>query len=260
MHPREVRAEALTLVEAGLNDCEISRRLGIPRGTIRDWRRPTYVPRNGRPRLPETCPRCWRAAKPIRFTPEDYAELLGLYLGDGYISAGARTFRMRIALDAKYPGIIEGARALLARAFPENPIGLVQAHGGTMFCVSVYSSHLPCLFPQHGPGMKHSRSIRLEVWQRRLVEVATFAFIRGCIRSDGCVFMNRTDVHRDKPYEYLSYDFSNMSTDIVQLFRDACDLVGVYTRATRSPRGTWRVRINQRASVALMRERVGLKA
>ena len=60
--------------------------------------------------------------------------------------------------------------------------------------------------------------------------------------------------------EYLSYDFSNMSTDIVLLFRDACDLVGVYTRATRSPRGTWRVRINQRARVALMRERVGLKA
>ena len=41
MHPPELRAEALALVEFGINDCEISRRLGIPRGTVRDWRRPT---------------------------------------------------------------------------------------------------------------------------------------------------------------------------------------------------------------------------
>jgi hypothetical protein len=45
MHPPHVRAAALALIEQGLNDCEVSRRLGIPRRTILDWRRPTYVPR-----------------------------------------------------------------------------------------------------------------------------------------------------------------------------------------------------------------------
>jgi hypothetical protein len=76
-HPPEVKAAALELVAQGLNDCEISRLLGIPRRTILDWRRPTYVPSN--PQIPrETCPRCWRAAKPMRFTAEDYSELLGL--------------------------------------------------------------------------------------------------------------------------------------------------------------------------------------
>ena len=260
MHPPEVRAEALALVDAGLNDCEISRRFGIPRGTIRDWRRPTYVPRNGQPRLPETCPRCWRAARPIRFTPDDYAELLGLYLGDGCISAGIRTFRMRIALDAKYPMIIEDARALLARVFPENPVGLVEAKGGTMFYVSVYSSHLPCLFPQHGPGIKHRRSIKLEGWQRKLVVAAPFAFMRGCIRSDGCVFVNRTDVHRVEPYEYLSYQFSNMSQDIVDVFVATCDQVGVFTRTNRNAKGLWSVRINRRDSVERMVAHVGLKS
>ncbi|MEK6271181.1 MAG: helix-turn-helix domain-containing protein [Actinomycetota bacterium] len=92
MHPPHVRAEALALVDAGVNDCEISRRLGIPRRTILDWRRPTY-----RKKLPVAiCPRCWRAAKPMWFTPEDYAELLGLYLGDGCISQHPRTTRLRI--------------------------------------------------------------------------------------------------------------------------------------------------------------------
>lgn len=107
MHPPHVRARALELVAAGLNDCEVARRTSIPRSTVREWRRPTYVPRDGRPRLPETCPRCWLAAKPIRFTSEDYAELLAMYLGDGCISQHARTQRLRIVLDAKYPGIIK---------------------------------------------------------------------------------------------------------------------------------------------------------
>jgi hypothetical protein len=255
VHPPEARSEALALVEAGLNDCEISRRLGIPRATIRDWRRPSY-----QKQIPaEICPRCWRGTKPIRFTPEDYATLLGFYLGDGCVSPGARTDRLRIALDAKYPLIIREAQALLARSFPSNPVGLVEAHGGTMFSVSVYSSHLTCLLPQHGAGKKHDRPIELEDWQRSIVEAEPWAFIRACIWTDGCSFVNRTNIHREQPYEYLSYEFSNMSTDIVDLFRGSCDRVGVFTRANRNPRGLWSVRINRRASVALMVEHVGAK-
>lgn len=253
MHPPQVKQHALDLIAAGHNDCEVSRRLGIARATVRDWRRPTYVSQREFPI--ETCPRCWAAAKPMRFTPDDYAELLAMYLGDGCISEHARTCRLRIALDAKYPSIISEASSLLARSLPHNPIGRVEAHGGTMVFVSVYSSHLPCLFPQRGPGLKHRRSVALEPWQARIVEAAPWPFIRGCIRTDGCSFVNRTG-----PYEYLSYDFSNMSEDIVRLFVEACDRVGVMTRVNRSQRsGMWDVRINRRASVALMVEYVGIK-
>ena len=257
MHPPEVRAQALVLVEAGLNDCEISRRLGIPRRTILDWRRPTYVPQRKKPL--ETCPRCWKPAKPIRFTPRTYAELLGLYLGDGYISLGARTMRLRIALDARYPEIIRSTKELLECAFPVNPIGVVSAHRGRMFYVSVYSTHLPCLFPQHDLGLKHRREIKLEPWQTKLLQAAPWGFLRGCIRSDGYVFINRTDVHRPAPYKYLSYGFSNMSRDIIDLFLTTCHRVGVRTRCNRDSRGLWHVRINRRASVALMLTNVGLK-
>src|SRR4051794_26661726 len=124
MHRPKIRAEALALVERGLNDCEISRRLGVPRRTILDWRRPSYVPRPTTPM--ETCPRCWRAAKPMRFAPADYSALLGTYLGDGSISSGPRTMRLRIALDAKYPRIIEETRALLDRCFPANSVDVIR--------------------------------------------------------------------------------------------------------------------------------------
>jgi Homeodomain-like domain len=247
VHPGDVRIRALELVEQGLNDCEVSRRLGIPRSTIRDWRRPWYRPKTP----PANCPRCFGAAKPMMFTAPDYAELLGLYLGDGFISQGARTARLRIYLDAKYPGIVDATKALLERCFPRNRVDIVDH--GTMSCVSVYSSHLKCLIPQHGAGKKHERRISLEPWQRRLLEEAPWGFLRGCIRSDGCVFVNRT-----APYEYLSFDFCNKSEDIIALFTTSCDLVGVKFRVN-CWNGSWRVRINRRGSVSQMLANVGLK-
>jgi hypothetical protein len=78
VHGSAIRTQALELIRSGLNDCEVSRRLRVPRSTIRDWRRPTYVRRT--PSLP--CPRCWRGVgSPFGFTDDDYAELLALYLG-----------------------------------------------------------------------------------------------------------------------------------------------------------------------------------
>jgi len=97
-----------------------------------------------------------------------YAYLLGLYLGDGCISASHRdVYRMRIVLDSSYPGIIAECCAALEALFPQK-----SAHAGkrpTSNCVevSMCSKHWPCFFPQHGPGRKHLRPIRLAAWQGR---------------------------------------------------------------------------------------------
>jgi hypothetical protein len=245
VRPRETRDEALRLVAAGLNDCEIARRLDVPRTTIRDWRKPRYVPRRS-----SHCPRCGRPSRHIVIAPEIYAELLGLYLGDGHITALARTQRLRLFLDAKYPTVVHDSEMILRQLVPANRVGRVVAEEGRMVVLSAYSSHLTCLFPQHGPGKKHRRRMLLEPWQRALVDAAPWAFLRGCIRSDGCVFINRTG-----RYEYLSYDFKNLSADILVLFVGVCESVGL------SPRRYARhVRLNRRADVALLVEHVGLKA
>jgi hypothetical protein len=191
----------------------------------------------------------------MRFAPDGYAELLGLYLGDGSISEYPRTARLRITLDAKYPGVIGEARELLARCLPRNVMHVGRSSSGRCLSVSVYSSHLGCLFPQHGPGTKHSRSIVLEPWQRKLVNAAPWAFLRGCIRSDGCAFINRTG-----PYEYLSYHFSNASEQIARLFIGVCEDLGLRPRVNRDRRGLWHVRINRRASVARLLDNVGVKS
>jgi hypothetical protein len=242
MHPPATRTAALALVAAGHNDAEVGRRLGVPRRTVRDWRlRPAAV----RP----ACLRCWRPTAPVVLTSPDYAELLGLYLGDGHITDMPRTQRLRIFLDAKYPGIVTAAAALLSRCLPANRARLGSG-GATMAVVSTHHRHLGCLLPQHGPGKKHERVLVFEPWQRAHVEAAPWAFLRGCIHSDGCSFMNRFD-----RYAYLSYEFRNRSEDIKGLFTETCDAVGVRYRINND-----RVRICQRPSVALLQEHVGLKA
>jgi hypothetical protein len=246
VHPTVTRAAALELMRAGCNDCEIGRRLGVPRTTVRDWRHPRYEHAS----LPRDCKRCWLPMTTVKFTTKDYAELLGLYLGDGHISVIRHTTRLRLSLDAAYPGIVADADALLRRCFPANRVGRVVADGGSTVVLGVYHGHLPCLFPQHGPGKKHERPIVLEPWQEMIVEAAPWAFLRGCIRSDGCVFVNRTG-----PYEYLSYDFCNVSRDIRELFADTCELVGLRPRPTAR-----HVRLNRREDVRRLIERIGLKS
>jgi hypothetical protein len=244
MHPASTRQEALDLMARGLNDCQVADRLGVPRRTVRDWRHPR--PRANRA---ATCPRCWRPTRRVVFTPDDYAELLGLYLGDGHISSQPRTERLRLMLDAKYPRIVDEAEAMLRRCFPDNRVCRLFRHEGRMVVLVLYHGHLSCLFPQHGPGKKHERRIRLEAWQWALVQCAPWAFLRGCIRSDGCSFVNRTG-----PYEYISYAFANSSDDIRELFVDVCRLVDLAVRP-----GSPTVRINRRDSVARLLEHVGMK-
>ena len=244
MHKKQIREAALALVGQGVNDCEIARQLDIARTTVRDWRRPTYMPRLGK------CPRCWRRVRRLVFSDADYAELLGLYLGDGHISAYARTERLRLFLDTRYGTIVKETDALLRRCFPQNPVGRVLFHDGAEAVLHVYCGHLSCLFPQNGPGKKHDRPILLEGWQRALVVAAPWAFLRGCIRSDGCVFVNRAG-----RYEYLSYGFANHSSDILDLVETTC-----LDQGMRPRRYARAIRLNRREDVAQLLEHVGVKS
>jgi hypothetical protein len=157
-----------------------------------------------------------------------YAYLLGLYLGDGCISlypGGA--YRLRITLDVRYPGIISECRAAMVGVHPVRV-----AETMTMGCleVSSYWGHWPCLFPQHGAGPKHGRTIVLEPWQRAgAIDHDPHLLLRGLIHSDGYRNLNPVKV-RGKAYSYSRYHFSNRSMDIHAIFSDACEAVGVASR------------------------------
>jgi hypothetical protein len=127
VHSRETVAEALRLAEQGLNNCEISRRIGVSRPTVREWvagRLPhSFEPKRmlyGRPNSSERpCARCGAGEHRFERLSTAYAYLLGMYLGDGYIASGPRgVFRLRIALDKKYPLIVEECAAAMQAVLP----------------------------------------------------------------------------------------------------------------------------------------------
>jgi hypothetical protein len=157
-----------------------------------------------------------------------YAYLLGVYLGDGCISLGRRgVFRLRIVLDLKYPNFVDECAAAIS-AVGQRPTGRVQRQG----CVELYSNwkHWPCLFPQHAPGPKHRREIKLVDWQLECTRAHPDQFLRGLNHSDGCRLTNRVRNRKGKEYEYPRYMFTNFSSDIRKIFCDACVEYGVAWR------------------------------
>lgn len=83
-------------------------------------------------------------------------------------------------------------------------------------------------------------------------------FIRGLIHSDGCRVTNWTTRligGEQKRYEYPRYFFTNLSADILRLFTDTLDLVGVHWKQANSRN----ISVARRASVALMDAHVGPK-
>jgi hypothetical protein len=181
MRGLEEIVHVLALVEQGENDCEISRRTGVPRGTVKDWRRgklPSIWRRAENESWRGSCPRCRHPAHDYGgLPPAHYAYLLGIYLGDGTLSRHRReVYRLRIFLDARYPGIIDEAATAMAVVMPSSKVSrqLKLWRGKpSLYEVHAYSQQWPCLFPQHGPGMKHTRPIVLADWQERVVETHT---------------------------------------------------------------------------------------
>lgn len=251
---QEVR-QTLALVEQGVNDCEISRRTGIPRGTIRTWR-VGGIPHSTVPTPSDRCPACGHTKHRYDRLPlPEYAYLLGLYLGDGSIASHARgVFRLGITLDRRYPGIIRECAEAMSTVMPTSKVGIQQRTHEQADFVNAYSRSWPCLFPQHGPGRKHRRPIRLASWQRRLVISDPRPLLRGLIHSDGSRHIN-TIRHPKRTYRYPRYEFTNRSEDIKCIFCDACDRIGIRWRVMNA----MTISIARRESVEHMDEFIGQK-
>src|SRR5215210_4204115 len=78
MHSSLEIQDVLALSALGLPDVEVARRTGIPRSTVRDWRR-GLIPGKGPDRRAKPCPICEPAGRPLPCGA--YAYLLGLLPG-----------------------------------------------------------------------------------------------------------------------------------------------------------------------------------
>lgn len=248
--------EVFALKADGHSDREISQFTGVPINTIRGWRNRRFLRRSLSDVENEDC--CKRCAGPMHdlsaLPAEAYAYLLGIYLGDGCLTRNGSSWQLRVYLDSSYLGIIEEVcQAMYAIKSDRRPS--VWPRPGDN-CVTVQCTWRPwlCLFPQHGPGRKHTRHISLADWQADIVDLAPGQFVRGLIHTDGWRGINR--VHsKGRDYEYPRYQFSNRSDDIRRLFTDTCDKLGVRW----CPWTRYHVSVAQRESVEILDSFVGPK-
>lgn len=192
MHTAATVGQAFSLAGTGVRQAEIAERLGIGQSTISRWLRQGLDDTLGSPMRRTSGAECPdQCDLVVRAPAAPYSYLLGLYLGDGWISVGPRSvFRLAITCSAGYPRIIDECASAMQQVFPCNSIG--RRRRDQVVDVNCYSKHIPCVFPQHGPGPKHRRPIRLEPWQRALaLEAEPSRFIRGLLHSDGCRSLNR---------------------------------------------------------------------
>jgi hypothetical protein len=243
--PEEVGL-VLSLGTLGWNKSEIARETAIPYRTVSRWLA-GGTPDPARSRA--DCPVC--SGRLGAMSQPEYTYLLGQYLGDGCIYKGPRgVYRLGVFCSEEYPRIMQACERAIA-AVLSSKVGRSRKRG----CVEVYSysKHWPCLFPQHGPGMKHTRKIELADWQQALVDEDPRPLIRGLIHSDGCRVLNRATGTDYPPYP--RYHFTNTSADIRAIFTRACDAIGVKWRQNNATN----ISIARRDSVAILDSFIGPK-
>ena len=222
MHDLELRHRALDLIAAGVNDCEVGRRLGrgaddgpplaLGQGARRSAARALLAllaahaagraDRRGlrgaaRPlprRRPHLAHAAQRAPAPLagREVPDDHRRGRG--------AAAARVSR--------HAGSAASSRTAARR-----------------WCCGSTTATCRACSRSTVPARSTSGPSSSSAWQHDLVRAAPWAFVRGCIRSDGCSFINRTG-----RYAYLSFEFRNWSTDILGIFAATCAALGLHPR------------------------------
>ena len=220
----------------------IARRIGVARSTVRGW----LARDAGVAQSVEAVPlkgTKWGFESLHQHQFSAYAYLLGTYLGDGYLARVRRSYALRIYLNRRQQDVVARVRQAIEIVLPGRRVNEVQHRVSPVTEVTCYSRDWPLVFPQHGPGRKHTRRIVLAEWQRSIVEARPADFLRGCRESDGC--RHRRIVNGK---DYPAYSFSNRSEDILQLFVWTCELLSVRCRRSNA----WTLSIARRPDVALL--------
>ena len=251
MHDVPLRQLALNLLAVGMPRRDVCRILDVGYNSTYRWERrlqPTHK---------TSYIRCFRCNSEPPPDPAAYLYLLGQYLGDGHIRPSGRSHCLSITCCTDYPQIeaevVASIRTTMGNSvfFRGRPdVGCRNVESTTM--------HWLCVFPQAGPGRKHTRPIVLEPWQLELVRQDPRPLIRGLIHSDGWRGTNwttKTVGGTTKKYTYPRYQFSNRSDDIRRIFTDALDRLGIAWRQSNQ----WTISVARRDAVAALDEFVGPK-
>jgi hypothetical protein len=258
VRPQSVIDSALAASSAGMRDADNARLHGVAVKTIRRWRR-LYQRRGqvrGQQHLAPPCPRCDDG----RLDPAAYSELLGWYLGDGYISKGRReVYNLHIYNDKAYEQLNADILELMRSVKPGSRPHTRLVPGCVVSTVSW--KHWPCLFPQHGPGRKHERAIVLEEWQEEIVTAFPADFCVGCFRAPpdraGPGRRKGEEIEEGRRRSERSDERREPSRNPSPCF--CASQLGLVEVAWRQS-GPWTISVSRREAVAALDELIGPKS
>lgn len=202
---------------------QIGRELNVDHSTISYWIKNDFTSRTGSTRLSinEIHSNCYNKSA-------QYSYILGCYLGDGHISQLARTQRLRIFSGTAHPSIIKDQVNALNVLF-DNVVNNKKSNTSNMEVIRVHNTQLDIYFPQHGLGKKHDRDVSLKQWQQDLIDKELECFVKGLIDTDGCLYDNGRYVKHNGEKTYLpSYQFTNKSKDVLKMYTDTLDKLGIH--------------------------------
>ena len=126
MHPQITVDTARHLSYLDVLDREVAEITAVPIGTIRKWR--TGARRGARKARRADCPRC--TGRPL--DEPAYSYLLGLYLGDGWLTRGRKdVFALNIACCDDWRGLLAAAQSAMSAVMPMSKVFGVQRIGMT---------------------------------------------------------------------------------------------------------------------------------
>ncbi|MEV0290265.1 transcriptional regulator [Kribbella sp. NPDC050820] len=250
---QETVDSALRMSDEGVGDRANAEIHGVAITTIRRWRR--LYQRRGLPRgsgfAGTPCPRCDGA----ELDEAAYALLLGWYLGDGCIARARRdVFTLQIANDQKYPQLNQEIAETIRRVKPTASPCL--RGGSAAVRIEARWKHWPCLFPQHGPGMKHRRKIELLAWQSEIVARYPESCCAGCSTPTAAGSSTGRASRTEGAITMRATCFTNESGDIRNILTQTLDMLGIPWRQPRRNA----IAVSRKAAVEMLDSFVGPKA
>ena len=214
----------------GLNNCQISRELNIPRGTLRGWLYPRQpeqqvVAAADARRAARVCQRCNGTESTLSV---DYVYLLGLYLGDGCISGHRK--RGVVAPDLSRPAISWPDRRVRTRDVGSDAVTRECAAVDRMRRDRGFLETLDSPFPatRRRPKMVASDrhgALAAKIDRRLSGTADPRPDSLGRMSSDK--HGERHGACKQRRYSCPRYMFTNMSDSIRFLFVEACERLNV---------------------------------
>jgi hypothetical protein len=117
MHQQTTADRARSLSRQGLIDREVARMTGVSIGAVQKWL--TGIRRAPGKERSSRCPRC----DGTLLDEPAYSYLLGLYLGDGWLTRGHRdVFALSIACSDDGPGLMAAAKNAMSVVMPASGV------------------------------------------------------------------------------------------------------------------------------------------